>query len=217
MSHDFLVYEHWRPDTGKCFYVGKGKKRRSHSFEPRNSRYGRIIKKLRQNGFSPEIRIVRQHLTETEAFELEIATISLWRARGIEIANYTNGGDGASGYTHTAATKKVLRQKAIGRKRSPEMRELRSKPRAPHSSKTRAKMSASAKVAQKKRFDKVKGTKKGRAELRRRMLALSRKAASDPELRARRSANAKALWADPAYREKMRNRRVSRSVVEGFS
>lgn len=29
MSIDtFYVYEHWRPDKGECFYVGKGKKHR---------------------------------------------------------------------------------------------------------------------------------------------------------------------------------------------
>lgn len=218
MSTDFLVYEHWRPDTGTCFYVGKGKRKRARTFEARNSRYGRIIQKLKRLGLAPEVKIVRDGLTEPQAFAIEVSMIAHWRARGIEIANYTSGGDGPSGYIHTPETKKLLRQKALGRKWSPEMHALRSQPRAPHSEETKAKMSASAKVAQKARFAKVKNTKAGHAALKRRMLAISRKAASDPELRNRRSENAKALWADPSYRERVLAARcVPRSIVKGFS
>lgn len=215
---NFLVYEHWRPDTDACFYVGKGKLKRSRSFESRNSRYGRIVKKLKRSGLKPEIKIIRENLTESEAFSVEIARIAHWRALGVEIANYTDGGDGCSGRLHSEATKELIRKKAIGRKWSPEMRIARSQQRRnPHSLETRAKISESAKIAQRLRFENVKKTKAGTTELKHRMMLISRKAAADPELRARRSANAKALWADPVYREKMKNRYVSRSVVEGFS
>lgn len=216
MNQDFLVYEHWRPDTGKCFYVGKGKRKRARSLEPRNSRHGRIVMKLARLGLAPEIRIVRSGLTESEAFSLEVMTITHWRNAGIEIANYTTGGDGPSGYVHTDATKAILRKLALGRKWSPETHLKRSQPRGPISEATRAKQSASAKIAQKARFDRMKQTKSGRLELKRRMLAMSRKAATSVATRALRSANAKALWVDPAYQAKMKNRR-SRSIVKGFS
>jgi hypothetical protein len=214
----FLVYEHWRPDTDACFYVGKGKRKRARSFEARNSRYQRIVAKLDRLGYVPKIKIVRDNLTEQQAFDLEIAMIDYWRSRGFSIANFTNGGDGASGYLHTEETKMIIRKKRSGQKWSPEQHEKRrNQTRPPHSEKTKAKMSASAKIAQKARFDKVKKTAKGRAELCKRMMRISRNAACNPELRARRSANAKALWSDPHYQEKMRNRRMNRLVVPGFS
>lgn len=53
----FLVYEHWRPDLGVCFYVGKGKRKRAFSFR-RNTRYDRTVRKLERNGLSVEVRII---------------------------------------------------------------------------------------------------------------------------------------------------------------
>lgn len=33
--NNFYVYEHWRPDTGVCFYVGKGKEKRAWDMKRR--------------------------------------------------------------------------------------------------------------------------------------------------------------------------------------
>lgn len=221
MSRDFLVYEHWRPDTGVCFYVGKGKKKRARSFEARNSRYGRIVAKLARLGLSPTIKIIRDGLTESEAFALEIVTIVLWREQGVRTANYTNGGDGTSGKLHSAETKAKIRVKAIGRVVSAETRAKMSAARTglKRSDETRTRQSDAAKIAQKARFARDQKTKSGREKIRRRMIVMSRAAAASLEIRAIRAANAKALWADPEYQEKMRNRRrcVPRPIVKGFS
>lgn len=219
MNGEFLVYEHWRPDTDICFYVGKGKVRRSRTFEHRNSRYGRIVTKLARSNLSPIIKIIASDLSEQVAFALEVDRIAHWRALGVEIANYTDGGDGTSGRLHSDETKDKIRKKAIGRKWTPEQRaKIVGVKRGPRSIETRSKQSAAAKVAQKKRFAVVKKTKRGRRDLSRKMMAISRAAAIDPSVRAVRSQNAKALWADPVYREKvLESRRVSRTVVKGFS
>lgn len=216
----FCVYEHWRPDTAACFYVGKGKMRRARSFEERNPRYGRIVAKLQSLGLKPVVRIIREMLTDPQAIALEIELIAYWRSRGSEITNCTDGGDGASGRLHSDSTKAKIGARAKGRKHSPETiaRMVAARTGLKRTVETKRKQSESAKVAQKYRFEKVKSTKVGRAALKLRMTEMSKKAARDPLLRAVRSANAKALWADPSYQEKMKRRRcVPKAVVKGFS
>lgn len=212
---DFLVYEHWRPDTGVCFYVGKGKRKRSRTFEHRNSRYGRIVSKLSRAGLVPIIKIVAQGMTETEAFALEVNRIAFWRAAGVEIANYTDGGDGPSGHRHSEATRDKIRKKAIGRVLSPETiaKMVQSRTGRKHSDATIEKMRQSARRVQPAAQKAACSTKAGRKK----MLAMSRNAAADPAVRLIRSVNAKALWADPAYRAKVLEARVSRTVIKGFS
>lgn len=201
----FYVYEHWRPDTDTCFYVGKGKLKRARSFETRNSRYGRIVAKLARGGQSPIIKIIGQNLTEKAAFALEIERIAFWRNAGISIANYTNGGDGTSGYVHSLQAREKIRKKALKRRMSAETRTKMGASRrgGKRTAETRAKMSAAAVIAQKLRFEKEKATAEGRAALSVRMLRISQKAACDPNVREIRSKNAKALWANPIYRTKV--------------
>ena len=200
----FHVYEHWRPDTGVCFYVGKGKRKRANSFG-RNSHHDRIVAKLKRLGLRPEVRIIHSVGTNAEASALEIERIAFWRAAGIAIANYINGGDGTTGHVHSLEARAKIRKKALGRKPSAETRAKMGASRRglKRTAETRAKMSASAAVAQKVRFEKEKATAEGRARLSFRMTCLSRRAADDPTIREVRSKNAKALWANPAYRAKV--------------
>jgi hypothetical protein len=90
------VYEHWRPDTNVCFYVGKGSTRsnRAYDFKQRNKYHLRIIDKLNRQGMEVEVRIVTENLTKDESFNCEIARIAFWRSMGIELVNQTRGGDG---------------------------------------------------------------------------------------------------------------------------
>lgn len=221
MNQDFLVYEHWRPDIDKCFYVGKGKLRRAKSFEARNSRHARIVGKLRRSGLKPEVRIVASGLAEPEAFAIEVERIAFWRSEGVEIANFTDGGDGTSGYRFSAESKAKIGLKAKGRVASAVTREKMSKAREGHSwsEETKAKMSASAKLVQGER--RRKECAADPAE-RKRMADMAKAIAVDPDMRARRAANAKALWQDPEYRARVmaarsKGRCVSISVIAGFS
>jgi hypothetical protein len=219
LTIDFLVYEHWRPDTGLCFYVGKGKMKRAHSFR-RGNYYDRIIAKLARSGMKPEVRIVQSGMTEDAAFALEIKLIAFWRAAGIGIANRTAGGDGTSGKRHSERTRAKIRQKALGRKSSPETKALMSKIRSAWkwSDETKAKMRKSALVVQGDSRKRYCQTQAGN----RQMLAMSRKAASSPEVRVKRSENATNLWKDPTYRANVMaaraaSRCVSKAGIKGFS
>lgn len=89
----FYVYEHWRPDTGACFYVGKGKDKRAWDMKNmRNCHHKAIVSKLTSLGMSVDVRIVVDRISEETALSLEIDRISLY---GVEnLSNMTMGGEG---------------------------------------------------------------------------------------------------------------------------
>lgn len=95
----FYVYEHWRPDRQECFYVGKGKGGRANELRHNRNRFHKFIQaKLSRLGTAVEVRIVFNGLSESEAFTLERERIAFWRADGADLANWTDGGEGPSGY-----------------------------------------------------------------------------------------------------------------------
>lgn len=104
----FYVYEHWRPDTGVIFYVGKGHGDRAYATKNRNKRHSEIITSLRIAGFTVQVRIVVNGLTEKAAFDAERELIANWRSLGAKLVNLTSGGQGLSGFRLSEETKKKL-------------------------------------------------------------------------------------------------------------
>lgn len=94
----YYVYEWFFVDTGKPFYVGKGRGRRFKERKDRSKVFKNYIKK-----FECEIRIVVNGLTEGEAYAEEIRIIALYRSRGVHLINKTNGGDAPPKLYGTAA------------------------------------------------------------------------------------------------------------------
>ena len=96
MADDCYVYEHWRPDLGEPFYVGKGRKNRAYELAAyrRNRHHLRIQAKLAQSGLSVEVRLVAEELSEEEAFEAEYERVLFWRAHGVILTNMSDGGEG---------------------------------------------------------------------------------------------------------------------------
>lgn len=139
MSNIFYVYEHWRPDTGACFYVGKGKSKRAHKMSGRSDFHQKIINKLLRMGMCVEVKIFASGLTEEEAFQIEISRISHWRKLGIQLANRTNGGDGVSGLKMSDEAKEKMRDAKLGKPGKSGTSGMK------FSDETRAKMSAAAK------------------------------------------------------------------------
>lgn len=128
---DFYVYAHRRGDTGEIFYIGKGRGRRAHERHGRNSLWTRISRK---HGYTVEI--LCDGLAEVEAFTIERKLIAAHHPA----CNFTEGGEGISGYRHTNETKAALRRAHQGRKQDPAVVEaraakLRGKKRSPEFSK----------------------------------------------------------------------------------
>lgn len=101
LPRENYVYVHKRNDTGKVFYVGKGRNRRAWRWDNRNPHWLHVAKR---HGFS--VVIVREGMNKDCAMSLEK---SLIRAYGIEnLCNYTLGGDGTGGAAMKEETKLKL-------------------------------------------------------------------------------------------------------------
>lgn len=109
----FYVYEHWRPDKGVPFYVGKGSGRRAWDVRRRSEEYLSIIRELSCSDLTIDVRVVADGLTGYAAFVLEIERIAFWRSLGISLANKTNGGQG---HAHTAETRAKMSASRKGNK-----------------------------------------------------------------------------------------------------
>lgn len=138
------VYEHWRPDTGSCFYVGKGRAGRANKVR-RNYLHANVVGKLERLGMTIDVKIVKSGLSDVEAYELEVSQIALRRSQGHRLCNLTDGGFGTvnpsvetrqkmsaaakartvnsfRGKQHSDATKAAWSEKRKGRKLSDEHR-----------------------------------------------------------------------------------------------
>ena len=114
----YLAYIVFRP-TGVPCYVGKGKgKRWLHSvIRSNNSHLYRISKKY---NFNLPVVVIRDGLTEAQAFDLEVKLIAaIGRMDNGEgpLVNRTDGGEGTSGYKHTAEAREKTRKAAIGKQK----------------------------------------------------------------------------------------------------
>ena len=116
-NRDFYVYKHSRLDNNTCFYVGKGKGKRAYK-PKRNKFYNNV-----RNSCGCKVVIIKNNLTEEEAFNLETEVIEDYVfvfGYGINIegyrdfsnnylTNFTWGGEGVSGYKFSEEQKQNLR------------------------------------------------------------------------------------------------------------
>jgi hypothetical protein len=109
---------HFIPNTTTPFYVGKGSLKRAWSKSSRSPLWKNIVKK-----YGVEIKILYANLNEQMALFLEKELIKKYGKRcdytGCLI-NFTDGGDGISGYIHTEEAKKKIGQFFKGKKLSVE-------------------------------------------------------------------------------------------------
>jgi hypothetical protein len=108
--HIFYVYEHWRPDTGVCFYVGKGKGKRAWDLKNmRNPHYKSIVSKLTSAGMSVDVRIIISNVSNETALAVEKDRIAFYGIKNL--SNMTLGGDGLSNPSPEIRLKISLSQK----------------------------------------------------------------------------------------------------------
>jgi len=101
----FYVYEHWRPDTGKCFYVGKGNDKRAWNMTNRNVHHKAIQKKLREMGMIINVVMVVKQISEETAFSVERDLIANYGIKNL--ANMSEGGEGKTGQHSTEHSQKI--------------------------------------------------------------------------------------------------------------
>lgn len=107
----WLVYAHYRLDTGECFYIGKGTEKRARAKDSRNIIWKRIVAKADR-----KVVIVERFELEQDALDFEIAMI----ARYAPVANITAGGEGVSGLKHSEQTKEKCRQATLKLRQNPK-------------------------------------------------------------------------------------------------
>lgn len=138
----YYVYIHIRPDNNTTFYVGKGKGYRY--IDPRrNNLHEKIVEKLKENGMDFYTTVIKDKLTEKEAFELEEKMIDFYMYElgyGIDViglrgsieegfpylTNFTLGGEGSSGAVNSNETRRKKSESAKIAQNRPEQRKANS-------------------------------------------------------------------------------------------
>lgn len=103
----FYTYAYLRED-GSPYYIGKGNGNRAYS------KHRKHIKVPNKN----RILILKNNLTEEDAFKHEIYMISVFGRKDLGdgiLINLSDGGDGVSGYKHTGLSKYKMKTKALNR------------------------------------------------------------------------------------------------------
>ena len=115
----FYTYLHCKPN-GDPFYVGKGTVKRSREFKSgRNRHYKNIIAVHGKENIGVFIFPCD---SEQQALGDEIQQIAQLRHEGYELCNYTDGGEGTSGYTVSPETRLKQSIAKIGNVASEETR-----------------------------------------------------------------------------------------------
>lgn len=117
----YYVYEHWRPDTNMCFYVGKGKGQRAYNFN-RGNYYNNVAAKIFRLGLMIIVKIIKSDMTEAQSHALEVKRIAYWKTKDIKLTNQTEGGEGSSGFRHSKKSRLKLKQLALIQWKNPENR-----------------------------------------------------------------------------------------------
>jgi hypothetical protein len=110
---NYYTYAYLRND-GTPYYIGKGK-----CGTQRHLHKGHTVHLPPEN----RILILKTNISEEEAFRHEKYMIAVLGRKDLGtgiLRNLTDGGEGRSGYTLSEETREKLREKNIGRKRTPE-------------------------------------------------------------------------------------------------
>ena len=109
-NSDFYIYRWIRLDTNSVFYIGKGRGYRANQKTNRNKYFLNII-----NSVKCEVEIMLTGLDECNAIKKEIELIKYYKSMGHCKANFTNGGDGISGYKFSPEQIARISAKKIGK------------------------------------------------------------------------------------------------------
>ncbi len=109
---DFYVYLHRKKTTGEVFYVGKGKGRRAWQHSDRSDYWKKVANK---HGYLVEL--FQNNIQEWYAFELEKELIAYYGRENLNegtLVNFTDGGEGVSGYICSPERKQEMSKQRKG-------------------------------------------------------------------------------------------------------
>jgi hypothetical protein len=148
-NEHYYCYIFYDPRTGIPFYVGKGKGGRGWRSKANKIVIGRI-RELRVLGLEQIVR-AKTGLTEAEAFMVEKLLIRIFGRKDIDggsLFNHTWGGEGISGYRHTAEHKSKMSVIHSGENNVSKRPEVKAKKLAAmNQPEAKARMSAALKIA----------------------------------------------------------------------
>jgi hypothetical protein len=124
MESNFYVYGHYTADTDELFYVGKGRGFRSNEKSKlRRSKFWHNV----ASKHGVVVRIIKENLSEGDAFDLERTLIRLHGKRydgSGTLVNLTDGGEGTSGFRRenvviSEDTRKKISNALVGKQKPP--------------------------------------------------------------------------------------------------
>ncbi len=185
----YYVYVWFYKDTEKVFYVGKGTKYRYRSKKRDNPKLVEII-----NTYDCDSKIIKNNLSEKEAFECEKEVIKTYRKNNHPLINIQDGGHlppSCKGRKLSLETKaKISMSMNEYYKNHPEVKEAQSK-----------KMIEFFKTNEGKEFQRRSIESRNNDEFKRLQSIRCKKANQTQEYIARQSAIAKEIWKSPKYAE----------------
>ena len=111
----YYTYFHIKNDSGHIFYVGKGKDNRCNVTSGRSSAW---VETVKVHGL--KVEIVELFQKEEDALAHETYLIASLKDLGVRLVNFTNGGEGTSGFKVREETKLKISSSQKGRKLTPE-------------------------------------------------------------------------------------------------
>lgn len=185
----YYVYEWYFKETGKIFYVGKGCKYRYRSRKRANKKFVEII-----NSYECDSRIIKNNLSEEEAFDFEKDVIEQYRKAGQPLINIQDGGHkppNAKGVIRSEDTRRKLSESIkYYYDMHPEDKILRSN-----------NMKAFFETKEGKEFQKKSIETRKTEEFRKKQSEICKIANNTKEYKLRQSESAKKIWQSDEYRK----------------
>ncbi len=194
----FYAYIHARPDTtdqSGVFYVGKGSGDRLRQFYSRN-RWHRFTSK--KHGVENILIGKLDCSSEAIAFDLERGLIKCLRRAGVTLTNMTDGGEGPSGHVMSEEAKAKIAAHSREMAKRPEVIEARRKASSVHGLERWSDPAYRARMT-----EAFTGKTKTRSEASDQARRANGGKGQTEEVRAKKAAASKALWASPEHRAKM--------------
>lgn len=116
----YYIYGHYKPNEDRPFYVGKGSKKRAWNRNKRSEYWHRVVNKYFSETKFPVVKLLSNNIdSEKTAFELEKFWIALFGRQSLNegcLINFTDGGEGSSGFKHSEKTKRLAAARVTGDK-----------------------------------------------------------------------------------------------------